>query len=160
MKQNIAGKNKSTDKVIGIYTSFAGIDYLEAVDLLDQIEKGVEPKVMELDTIYSSFGDQTIFSLLFEKRRALELIYYTVGEQDYEEIEDFYGKSETNPDLRRLTSIILKNNVIAKKLSDTTQKSYIKMMSDLMYYLPQEKMAVSRDIILRIGSISPDFSIF
>lgn len=63
-----------------MYTEFAGIDYLEVCELLDQSKKGIRPKSVEIDTIYSALGDQTIFSLLRGSLPTLELIYDTIRE--------------------------------------------------------------------------------
>ena len=72
-------------------------------------------------------------------------------------MEDFYGKDVHDPDLRRLSAIILKNNVVTKKWNSTCERFDVHVQCDLVYDLESTE---SRDIILRIGCISPEFSIF
>ena len=86
--------------MLGIYAKFAGIDYLEALDLIMLSRKKKTPSKIEIDALFASFGHETMFTLLpgkgeqSDNPKILRSIIEALQNHNFaklREIEDEYG---------------------------------------------------------------------
>ena len=58
---------KRSRRILGIYAEFAGIDYLEALRLLNMSQMNKLPSKIDKNALFASFGPNTMFTLLPHK---------------------------------------------------------------------------------------------
>ena len=125
---------------------------------MKSVRKNIVPKEIEVDSLFAYLDQQTIFALLTTSYRALQVIYEALAEEEFEQVEDEYGRQAHNPDLRRLSCILLKNSIVVQRTVEETNKLEMNLRSALVHSLEDQIQA--RDLLLKIGNISDDFSVF
>ena len=153
-------------RILGIYKSFARIDYLELQRLIDKSKERRTPSSIMLGVINASFGEKSFFSEISGLMRQydpyiLQKVFDDLKEQDFPQQEDVYGEPVAHPTLRRLNYAILANCTVTLR-REANQPIDVTMIN----YLPMPDKAdqavgmAMTDKIIQLGRLCPEFSIF
>jgi len=113
----------------------------------------MKPKQIDIKALWAKYGDDILLAHLKGNLRVLTTLRETIESLELECSEDQDGLETTNPDLRRLSTILL-NKTYLEQNADGTElvlQSYLSRSMD---------NSGLRDAILKIGRLSPNFSVF
>jgi len=113
----------------------------------------MKPKQIDIKALWAKYGDDILLAHLKGNLRVLTTLRETIESLELECSEDQDGLETTNPDLRRLSTILL-NKTYLEQNADGTElvlQSYLSRSMD---------NSGLRDAILKIGQLSPNFSVF
>ena len=150
-------KTFSTDEwlrpVLGIYEQYCELDIMQARQLIHCADTGIKPKKIDLKALWASYGDDILLAHLQGNLRVLTAIKDYIEGLELESLEDQDGLETYNPVLRRLSDMLVKKTYLQLK-NDGTQ---LELQSYLSRSLTNSGL---RDAILKIGRLSPNFSVF
>jgi len=100
--------------VLGIYKGHAEIDFLETRAMIQAAEAGSKQKKVDLKTLFASFGNESVLSVLRGNLRILEVILNNLQAAQLADTEDIDGTASYHPDLRRLAGVLLRKTYFEK----------------------------------------------
>ena len=83
--------DRSFPKVLGIYGTCAGIDFLEYRSLMNAARKGRKPEQVEIGSLFAAFQCETMFSQVQKHPIIFDAIYENVKAKNFGEVEDRDG---------------------------------------------------------------------
>lgn len=137
--------------VMGIYRKHCEMDLMEVGQLNEVAKKGVRVKRIDTKTLWAQYEDRILLDVLDGNLRLMPAIRDQLEALDLSDLEDTDGSEMQHPDLRRLCDILTR-----KTITEVKDGESVAIHSYLSMNLENTSL---RDAILKIGCISPDFSI-
>ena len=122
---------------------------------------GLTPKIVDTQILLANFDGSTIFSIFSGWNKLWELLHETVQNMQLEPEEDLDETDVENTLLRSINRVLQqKVGIVYEEVKDEVSEATRHVLKVNTVVMATLEMPSERDLYLRIGRLSKEFSIF